>query len=122
MKLFLICSSNSRRGLKFSVGVWRDHITPSRKIKSAKSVLITPERPSCPSNTADLPAGSLLPSIPNKPENRRSSDPIRQKIKKKTTPFSNAVPNQKKDGQQESAGAIRTKQQESAKRQQVPEQ
>ena len=27
-----------------------------------------PERPSCPSNTADLPAGSLLPSIPNKPE------------------------------------------------------
>lgn len=42
MKLFLLCSSNGRRGLKFSVGAWKDHITHSRKIKSAKSVLTTP--------------------------------------------------------------------------------
>lgn len=66
-----------------------------------------PARRPLPSNTVHLPAGSLLPSIPNKPENRRSSDPIRQKIKKKTTPFSNTVQNQKKDGQQERDGVIR---------------
>lgn len=84
-----------------------NHIPTTRKTALDFAVLTAPECPSCPSNTADLPAGSLLPSIPNKPENRCSSDPIRQKIKKKTTPFFNAVPNQKKDGQQERDGVIR---------------
>lgn len=64
-----------------------NHIPTLRKTALDFAVLITPERPSCPSNTADLPAGSLLPSIQNKPENRRSSDPIRQKIKKKDHPI-----------------------------------
>lgn len=73
-----------------------------------------PERPSCPSNTADLPAGSLLPSIPNKPENRRPSDPIRQKIKKISPHFPVGL-NQKKGW---SAGERRSNQ----KKQQEKEQ
>lgn len=64
-----------------------NHIPTLRKIALDFAVLTAPECPSCPSNTADLPAGSLLPSIPNKPENRPSSDPIRQKIKKRPPHF-----------------------------------
>lgn len=83
-----------------------NHIPTSRKTALDFAVLTAPASRPFPSNTVHLPAGSLLPSIPNKPENRRPSDPIRQKIKKISPHFPVGL-NQKKDGQQERDGVIR---------------
>lgn len=120
MKLFLICSSNSRRGLKFSVGVWRDHIPTPRKTALDFAVLTTPNA-----------LHTHLTQQSFQPVHCSHQSQINQKIAarlirsgrrvKKDHPFFNAVPNQKKDGQQERAGAIRTAG-ERAKRQPSPEQ
>lgn len=91
-----------------------NHIPTPRKTALDFAVLTAPECPSCPSNTADLPAGSLLPSIPNKPENRHPSDPAENQKKDHpifqcgTKPEKGWSAGERRSNQNETAGESKT--------------